>query len=82
MTLREQEWINPAAVPLERCHGAVAVSHKYQNLKELQKAMISTIENYIISNIISCSTKFVHWMGHIIQVLWILEALLSTQLSK
>ena len=63
-------------MPLERSDGAVAVSHKYQNLKELQRAMISPIENYIISNILSCSTNLYTEWGILFKH-WILEAVIK-----
>ena len=39
MTKTQREWITPAAAPLQRSYGIVAVSQKYQNFKKSETTL-------------------------------------------
>ena len=71
MSKTKREWINPAAAPLQGSYGVVAVSQKYQNLKnrirnELKrKSFVSGIVRCddCMKKILQCLTSYKQFMS-------------------
>ena len=72
MSKTKREWINPAAAPLQGSYGVVAVSQKYQNLKnrirnELKrKSFVSGIVRCddCMKKILQCLTSYKQFMSY------------------